>query len=176
MCHLPRSNRLPAPQHASGRPTTAHNTWGSGHQPETSHGTTGALAQGTALNAGTRILTKYPSDMARWLRRGRLVFGATFCVRKSSTWPEGRSCLLRHPGTGSGFEPFSAHKRYSGERGQGDGGDPKTGDSRRAAGRRPKRPAQPAQPAGTQRRRERGEAYARTCPCLCRRRSRRANV
>jgi hypothetical protein len=56
----------------------------------------------------------------------------------------GRECQVCR--SASGFESFSAHHSAGGERGQGDEGDPKTGDSRRAAGRRTKRPAQPAQP------------------------------
>jgi len=51
---------------------------------------------------------------------------------------------------GQWFESLSAHSHDRGERGQGDEGDPKTRDSRRAAGRRTKRPAQRAQPAGAQ--------------------------
>ena len=61
MCHSRESNRLPAQQHPSGRPTTVQDAWGSG----TPHGTTGSLAQGTALHVARESWRKQPSALSQ---------------------------------------------------------------------------------------------------------------
>jgi hypothetical protein len=98
---LAGSNRLPAQQHPSGRPTAAQEDWGSGTP---TRGTAGALAQGTALHAGARIpdeISVYVATRA-WLGLAQMRWSA----QRAPTWFR-RDHMTGHQSRGS------SHSRWS---------------------------------------------------------------